>query len=87
MMPIQLNVSYKYPTLELVDVDSVADLGFPRGGGANPKGGRQLIIWPIFPKNCMKMKKFWARGGARAPRAPLRSATGSYTLRMILEKE
>ena len=23
----------------------------------------------------MKMKKFWARGGARVPRAPLRSAT------------
>ena len=56
----------------------VADSGFPRGGGANPKagGGRQPIIWPIFPENCMKMKKFWARGGrGRVPRAPLRSAT------------
>ena len=33
---------------------SVADPGFPRGGGANPKGrGHQPIIWPISPKNCM----------------------------------
>ena len=52
---------------------SVADPGFPRGGGANPKGGgRQPIIWPIFPKNCMKMK-FWAGGGAPL----LRSATAN----------
>ena len=58
-----------------VSCDSpVADPGFPRGGGANPKGG-QPIIWPILPENCMKMKKFWAGGGACVPRAPLRSAT------------
>ena len=50
--------------------EAVADPGFPRGGGANPRGGRQPIIWPIFPKNCMKMKKFWARGGPLDP--PLR---------------
>ena len=56
----------------------MADPGFPRGGGANPEGGRQPIIWPIFPENCMKMKKFWARGGGRASLAPpLRSATGN----------
>ena len=24
-------------------------------------GGRQPIIWPIFPENYMKMKTFWAR--------------------------
>ena len=51
---------------------SVADPGFPRGGGANPKGGRQPIIWPIFPENCMKMKKFGAGGGARPSRPPLK---------------
>ena len=51
--------------------NSVADPGFSRGGGANPKGGRrQPIIWPFFLKNCMKMENFWARGG----HAPLRSA-------------
>ena len=52
----------------------VGDPGFPRGGGANPRGGeRQPIIWSIFPANCMKMKKFWA--GGDVPLAPLRSAT------------
>ena len=47
----------------------VADPGFPRGGGANsPGGGRQHMILPNFPKNCMKLKEFeppgWG-GGAR----------------------
>ena len=34
---------------------SVADPGFPRGGGANSPGGggRQHTILPNFPKNCM----------------------------------
>ena len=52
-----------------IQTKPVADPGFPRGGGVNPKGGRQPIIWPIFPENCMKMKKFGA-GGARGTRAP-----------------
>ena len=51
---------------------AVADPGFPRGGGANPKGGGgQPIIWPIFAENCMKMKKFWARGGGASLAPPL----------------
>ena len=29
---------------------SVADPGFPRGGGANSPGGRQHTTCPIFPK-------------------------------------
>ena len=46
------------------------DPGFPAGGGTNPRGvGCQYAILPNFPKNCMKMRKFWAVGG-RAPRAP-----------------
>ena len=40
-MPILMNTMQETPI-------SVADPGFPRGGGANLKGGRQLI----------KMKKF-----------------------------
>ena len=50
----------------------VADPAFPRGGCANPKGGggRQPIIWPIFPENCMKMKKIWPRGGGARPLRP-----------------
>ena len=43
---------------------------FPEEGALTPKGGRQPIIWQIFPENCMKMKKFWARGGAQGTRAP-----------------
>ena len=42
----------------------MADPGFPRGGGANSPGGRQHMILPIFPKNCMKSKEFGPRGGA-----------------------
>ena len=42
-----------------------ADPGFPIGVGANPsvEGGRQHTILPNFPKNCMKLKKFWSIGG------------------------
>ena len=51
---------------------TVADPGFPRGGGANPKGGGTNLLFGQFsPPNCMKMKKFWARGGAaRSSRPP-----------------
>ena len=51
----------------------MADPGFPRRG-TNPSEGRQPTIWPFFPENCMKMKKFWHRGGTSL--APSRSATG-----------
>ena len=51
---------------------------FPEEGALTPKGGRQPIVWPIFPENCMKMKKFGARGGGRASLTPpLRSTTGN----------
>ena len=38
---------------------SMADPGFLRGERSQPRRGSQPIIWPIFPENCMKMKKFW----------------------------
>ena len=48
----------------------MADPGFPRGGCANCKGGgANLLFLTIFPKNCMKLKKFGPRGG-RASLAP-----------------
>ena len=43
-------------------LSSVVDPGFPRGG-ANSRGRCQPIIWPNFPKNWMKMKKFGSGGG------------------------
>ena len=47
---------------------SVADPGFPRGGGANSPGGRQHTILPNFPKNCMKLKEFGPGGGGARPK-------------------
>ena len=55
--------------------NTVADPGFPRGGGANAQGGRQDMILLKFPENCMKLKKIRPPGGGRVPCAPLRSAT------------
>ena len=34
-----------------------------RGGSSISHRGRQLIILPIFPENCMKMKKIGPRRG------------------------
>ena len=39
-------------------------------GGRQPPGRRLSIIWPIFPENYMKMKKFWARRGECVPCVP-----------------
>ena len=46
---------------------------FPEEGAPTPDGGGgcQPIIWPTVPKNCMKMKIFWAEGGGgRVPLIP-----------------
>ena len=44
----------------------------PRRRGRQPSGrGCQHTILPNFPKNCMKMRKFWAVGVARAGSTPL----------------
>ena len=51
-----------------MQLNSVADLGFPRGGGANSPGGRQHTILPKFSKNCMKLKEFGPRGGGARPK-------------------
>ena len=68
------SVSYrKLESLEIVTVSvhkynviiprSRADPGFPVGGGANPpEGGANLQFCHNFPKNCMKLRKFWAVG-------------------------
>ena len=49
-----------------VDLGSVADPGFPRGGGPNLH-----TILPKFPKNCMKWKAFGRGRGVLVLRAPL----------------
>ena len=40
-----------------------ADPVFPVGGDVNPSGGRQDMILPKFPKNCIKLRQFWAARG------------------------
>ena len=43
-----------------------ADPGFSVGGDADPPGrGRKPMILANFPKNCMKLRKFWTVGGGR----------------------
>ena len=58
---------------------------FPEKGALTPKRRHQPIIWPIFQKNCMKIKKFWTRG-RHTSLAPLRSATVSYFSEYISPK-
>ena len=52
------------------------DLGFPTVG-------RQPVIWPKFPKNCIKCRKLDWRGGVRVQHLLCRSAT---VLRLIWHK-
>ena len=57
---------------------SVADPGFPRGGGTNPQGrGAKLLFSKKIPENCMKMKEFGPRGGC-ASLAPLLRSANEY---------
>ena len=52
--------------------NAVVDPGFPRGGGANSKGGcKKLLFGQFFPKNCMKLKELGLGGGGHIPGAPL----------------
>ena len=65
---VRLLLCKYFVSIENYDQDSVADLGFPRGGGANSPGGRQHTILPKFPKNCMKLKEFGPPGGGARPK-------------------
>ena len=71
----------------LVYNKSGADPGFVIGGGANPpEGGASILICQIFPKNCMKLRKFWSEwGGGRD--APLGFATANIYLVSTSESE
>ena len=73
-------------------VTSVADPGFPGGGGANYPGGEgcQHMILPNFPENCMKSKEFGCPGGgggggeARDP--PINFYLGRFGVSPSLDK-
>ena len=72
-----------FPLLSCISVSSdctlfpVADLGFPRGGVRQPRGGggANLLFDQYFPKTAWKWRHFGPEVGARVPCAPLRSAT------------
>ena len=51
---------------------AVADPGFPRGGGANLKGGgANLLFGHFFLKTAWKWRNFGPEGGVRPSRPPL----------------
>ena len=56
-MSTQTVLAFKLPTV------SVADPGFPRGGGANSRGGVPTYDFAKISKNCMKLKEFGPPGG------------------------
>ena len=69
----------------IYNLHSVADPGFSQGGastirgGGWGEGGRQHMILPKFPENCMKMKEFRPPGACNT-RAPLRSIMTQHPL-------
>ena len=55
----------------------VADPGFPRGGGANPKGGAPTYYLANFSRKLHENEEILDQRGARVPCVPLRSATAA----------
>ena len=56
---------------------SVADPGFPRGGGANSPGGAPTYDFAKISQKLHEIERIWAPGGGRASKILLcRSATG-----------
>ena len=62
------DIIYK-PTMQMFNDATLLFLSVSGGSiisqGALTCEGCQNTIWPIFPKHCITMKKFWPRGGAR----------------------
>ena len=57
---------------------TVADPGFPLGGGANSPRAAPTYDFAKISKKLHEIERIWARGGV--PHAPLRSATASDTI-------
>ena len=63
----------------------MADLGFPRGGGANPQGGgANLLFGKNFLKTAWKWKNSDPEGGRSSLAPPLKSANDVHTLFWII---
>ena len=73
---LQCNTLSQHFTHLLQSLDSTALQQHTRGGSRisrQPSKGRRQ--YTNFPKNCMKLRKFWSVGGVCAGGAPLGSAT------------
>ena len=58
----------------------MADLGFPRGGGANSPGGAPTYDFAKFSQKLHEIERIWAPRGGRASKILLcRSATGNLS--------
>ena len=55
-----INLELKGHYLPTDNVKSITVVGFLRGGYAKPTGGggRQHMVFPNFPKDCLKLKEF-----------------------------
>ena len=58
-----MQVTYLADALLTLSFEVVVDPEFPRGRGANFKGGcKKLLFSQLLPKNCTKLKKFGPQG-------------------------
>ena len=64
---------------------SVADPGFPWGGGANSPGGAPTYDFAKFSQNCMKLTRIWNRGGRGASKILLCRSATAYGLFPLLD--
>ena len=56
------SIEYICGTISITKPQPVADPGFPRRGGANPRvPGKNLLFGKIFAENGMKMKEIGQR--------------------------
>ena len=68
------NLIKKLKNTNLTEIKTVTRGGYkgiPRRRGRQPVGGANMDQnLPNFPKNCMKLRKFWSVGGAHRGRPP-----------------
>ena len=60
----------------MLQIESVADPGFPVGGGVDPLGGCEPLMRALFGKNGCKNERIGSHRGS-APGMPPRSANES----------
>ena len=64
-----MRVRYGF-SIDLTTPSSVADPGFPRGGGAISKGGSEELLFSHFPQKLHEIKIIWTPRVARVPGNP-----------------